>query len=224
MKIIIENTKFSYDIGCKLLKLKYEKSPFKELDDIWNNIVPMTFKEIAQIENLEGRRVGIMCLGLERLAKQIKPKLIDTKTVKKTTTWINAKGEIETTNFNDTYELYEVDGSNFNNGLARYQKMQNSYYVKLKDTSTDRFYFIWVNLNDVYTTNNDNRYGFSIDKVNAIEAIAWTIQTNVPKGNIEKILRQGDCILIKPKGTYKPLDSARHLTEKEYHNLLIAES
>ena len=94
----------------------------------------------------------------------------------------------------------------------------------MKDTSTDRNYFIWINPNSIYQTNNNERYGYNIKKINAIQCIAWTIQTNVPIGNIEKILRQGDCILIKPKGNYKPLDSARHLTENEYRTLLVAES
>lgn len=225
MKIVIENTKFGYDIGCRLLKLKHENSPFKDLEDIWNDIVPLTFKEIAQMENLEERRIGIMYLGLDRLVKEVEPKLIDTKTIKKTTTWLNAKGVIETTNFDDTYELYEVNGDKFSDGIKNdWQKMKNSYYVKLKDTSTDRNYFIWINPNSVYTTNNKERYGFDIKKINAIQCIAWTIQTNVPIGNIQKILRQGDCILIKPKGKYEPLSEARHLTENEYRTLLVAES
>jgi hypothetical protein len=96
--------------------------------------------------------------------------------------------------------------------------------VKLKDTSTDRNYFIWVEPQSVYNTNNENRWGYDIKKINAIQCIAWTIQTNVPQGSIEKIIRQGDCILIKPNGKYEPLDSARHLTEKEYKELLVAES
>jgi hypothetical protein len=224
MKIIIENTKFPYDIGCRLLKLKHENSPFKELEDIWNDIVPLTFKEIAQFENLEERRVGVMCLGLDRLVKEVEPKLISKKTVKKSTTWVNAKGVIETSKFNDTYELYEVNGDKFSEGLESYQKMQNSYFVKLKDTSTDRNYLIWVEPRSVYETNNKERYGFDINKINAIQCIAWTIQTNVPIGKIEKILRQGDCILIKPKGKYEPLTTARHLTENEYNTLLVAES
>jgi hypothetical protein len=55
-------------------------------------------------------------------------------------------------------------------------------------------------------------------------AIAWTITTNVPQGNIEDIIRQGDCILIKPQGKYEPLNRARHLTEVEYKTLISAES
>lgn len=225
MKIIINNTQFSYDIGCRLLKLKHDVCPMSELEDIWDDIVPMTFKEIAMFKNIEERRIAILCLGLERLISEVKPKLIDTKTIKKTTTWVGNDGELIKMKFNDTYELYEVDGEYLNEGLnSKWNKIDNSYYVKLKDTSTDRNYFIWIEPRSVYLTNNENSYGFKIEKINAIQSIAWTIQTNVPVGSIEKIIRQGDCVLIKPKGKYTPLSSERHLTEKEYRKLIVAES
>jgi hypothetical protein len=226
MKIVIENTAFPYDLGCRLLKLKHESCPFPQLEDIWNDIVPLTFKEIAQLENLEQRRIGVFCLGLERLIKEVNPKLIDKQTLKKSTTWVNEKGELVEKKFNDTYELYEVSGDYFNNGLEKsWQKMPNCHFVKCKDTSTNREYLIWVNANEVWRTNKkDSDWSFDVEKVNAVDCIAWTIQTNIPHGNIEKIIRQGDCILIKPKGKYEPLERTRHLTSKEYKTLLVAES
>jgi hypothetical protein len=224
MKIIIENQEFSYDTGCRLLKLKNDVCPFSSLEDIWNDIQPLTFKEIAELPNLEQRRVAMVCLGLERLVKEINPTLLNKKTLKKTTTWVNDKGELVTKKFNDTYELYEVNGSYFSNGLSNsWQKMQNSHYVKFKDTSTDREYMIWVDLQDVYRTNNESRWDFKPEKVNAIQAIAWTIQTDISVDNIDKIVRQGDCIMIKPKKS-KGKTNVRHLTEKEYKELLVAES
>ena len=230
MKIIVENTTFPYDLGCRLLKLKNGNvCPFPQLEDIWNDIEPITFKEIAKLENLEQRRVGIVCLGLEKLIKEVKPKLLNKQTIKKTTTWINKNGDLENKTFDDTYELYQVDGSYFSEGLEQFQRMGDSYFVKCKDTSTDREYLLWVDLLNVYITNNAENgkfgYGFATNKVNAIQCIAWTIQTNIQEGNIEKILRQGDCILIKPKDkSVAVLNEARHLTEKEYRNLIVAES
>lgn len=230
MKIVVENVMFPYDLGCRLLKLKNGNvCPFPQIEDIWNDVQPLSFKEIAKLENLEQRRVGIVCLGLEKLIKEVNPKLLDKQTIKKTTTWINKKGELENKTFDDTYELYEVKGSYFSEGLEKYQRMEDSYFVKCKDTSTDREYLLWVDLRNVYTTNKpkDDTYGynFEVGKVNAIQCIAWTIQTNIAKGNIEKILRQGDCILIKPKNkSVAVLEEPRHLTEKEYRNLIVAES
>ena len=232
-QIYIDNQAFDFDIGVKLAKLKYDTCPFDEVADIWNDIVPFEFKDIKQLTSIEQRRIAISILGIERVVKQVDPKLIDTRTIKKSTTWINREGKLETVDFKDTYELYEValnklfDGASDRWGQTRRDRSASVHYVKFKDTSTDREYFIWVDAQSVYRTNNQDveRWNIPQDfKINAIQAIAWTIQTNLPIGFIDKIIRQGDCILIKPKNKTKGEDIARHLTEKEYRDLLVAES
>lgn len=228
MKIVIENVSFPYDMGCRILKLKHEHSPFEQLNDVWNDIVPLSFQEIAQIENLEQRRVGIVCLGLERISKEVKPKLINRETIKKVSNFIDRDGNLVNEEFSDTYELYEVKGKEFGITKNSWQKMDDSYFVKFKDTSTDREYMIWVDLESVAKANFKESFYFSEEikqKINAIQCIAWTMQTNVPIGQIQEIVRQGDCILVKPKSDdVKLLNSPRHLTEKEYRTLLVAES
>lgn len=225
MQIVVDNHKFDYDMGCRMLKLKHgENCPFPELEDFWADIKPLTFAEIAKLPNLEERRVGINCLGIERLVAEINPKLVDKQTIKKTTTWVDTDGLHVSRQFADTYELFEVDGDIFNEGLESWRKMRNAYYIRCKDTSTDREYLIWVDVESVYRANNDSGWFRDINSINAIQCIAWTIQTDVPKDSIEKILRQGDCILIKPKGVYVPLTTPRHLSEQEYRELLVAES
>lgn len=233
MKILINNVSFDYNTGCRLLKLKYDECPNTiDLQDIWEDIVPMTFKEIATtLKNIEQRRVAIQCLGLERLTKEVKPVLINTKSIKKTTAWVNPNGELVTKKFTDTYELYKVKGEMINQGIEgnRWDKLNDVHFVKCKDTSTDRDYFIWVDAQSVYQVNNDRKWLSSDEdygvQINAIQAIAWTIQTNVAKDNIEKIVRQGDCIMIKMKKSPGNTDVGfRHLTEVEYLELLVAES
>lgn len=230
-KLVLDNVTFDFDLGCKIARLKYKECPeqFSSLSSFWNDIVPATFSDIAQLPNLEQRRIGIKALGLERLISEVKPKLLNSTTLKKSTTWVNENGELESFEYNDTYELYEVKGEVFSQGLDRHQTMQDCHYIKCKDTSTDREYLIWVDLRSVFETNKDkfNDSWFDqkhIKKINSIMAIAWTITTNVPQGHIEDIIRQGDCILIKPKGDYEPLGRPRHLTEDEYKTLLSLES
>lgn len=222
-QIIIDNLRFSYDIGCKVLKLKHKDCPFDELLEVWDDIQPITFAEIAKnIPNLENRRVAIKYLGIEKFYQETNPILVDESTLEKTSTWINKDGVLETVSFKDTYRLYKVSGSVWAGDVMT----EDVYMVKCKDTSTDREYFIWVDIRSVHMTNK-GYWSFSraeIQNINAIEAIAWTIQTNVPNGEIEKIVRQGDCILIKPKKDAKFLSVNRHLTEKEYINLLSLES
>lgn len=225
-KIIISNVPFPFDLGCKVLKLKEAECPFDELSDFWNDITPLTFKEIAMLENLEQRRIGIEHLGIDNIISEVNPILLDKTTLKKTTTWINELGVEETINFDDTYELYKVS----NNVLlsqepSRWQKETFSYYVKFKDTSTDREYLIWVDLRSVFSNNYEGwKNDDEIEKiVSAIDCIAWTITTNVAEGNIKRILRQGDCVLIEPKKD-RIFGGVRHITKEEYNTLLEVES
>jgi hypothetical protein len=229
MKIIIENTRFDYNIGCRLLKTKYRNVPFKGLEDIWEDIVPISFKEIvSEIQNIEQRRIAVGCLGLENIYKEVNPTLIKSETISKETFWVGENGELIKKNFEDTYELYEVKGNVWGEGTDfGWRNPNNVHFVKCKDTSTDREYFIWVDAQSVYRTNNKDKWLSSSEnfgeKITPIQAIAWTIQTDIKEGGIEKIVRQGDCVLIKKKKKCEN-GSVRHLTEKEYRTLLVAES
>jgi len=229
MKIIIENTRFDYNIGCRLLKTKYRNTPFNGLEDIWEDIVPITFKEIAtEIQNIEQRRIAVGCLGLENIYKEVNPTLIKSETISKETFWVGENGELIEKKFKDTYELYQVNGNDWGEGAEfGWRKPENVHFVKCKDTSTDREYFIWVDAQSVYRTNNKDKWLSSSEdfgsKITPIQAIAWTIQTDIKEGGIEKIVRQGDCVLIKKKKKCES-GSVRHLTEKEYRKLLVAES
>jgi hypothetical protein len=229
MKIIINNVEFPFNEGCRLLKLKYDKCPMKEIEDFWEDIVPMNFKDIAvSFTNTEQRRVGILCLGLEKLVSEVNPRLIKSETIKKETTWVDENGVLQNHKFNDIYELYEVDGSIWGENERKWN-IRNVHYVKCKDTSTDREYFLWVNAQDVYSANDtrESRWYSSNENygnlITPIQSIAWTIQTDIKEGGIEKIIRQGDCIMIKKKPNAKKGD-VRHLTEKEYLTLLKEES
>lgn len=223
MNLIIENLKFDFEVGCKILKCSGGDCPINGLEDKWDSIVPITFKEIAEITNTELRRIAFKRFGLERLISEVNPVLVDTQTISKTTTWTNENGIEETITFADTYELYKVDSE----VLFPNQRwgVDDVYYIKCKDTSTEREYLIWVNVNGVFRANNTDRgWVSSSDKdLNAINCIAWTIQTNVPIGKIETIVRQGDCILVKPTDDER-LDLPRHLSGKEYLELLELES
>ena len=224
-EIVIDNQKFDFNTGVRLLKLKHTECPFEQLSDFWDEIVPLTFKDIAQFENLEKRRIGINHLGLERLIESVKPTLVESKTLKMSTSRIDTNGELVEHQYDDTYELYSVSKDYFNEGITGWNKMRDDvYYVKCKDTSTDREYLIWVDADSVNLTNGGSRWDTSNEHLNAINAIAWTIQVDVAKGDIDKIIRQGDCILVKPKPDAEMLGSPRHLTGEEYLSLIVAES
>ena len=216
MKIIVNNVEFPFNEGCKLLKLKHGSSsvcPFKEIEEFWNDIEPLTFREIITIfKNVEQRRIGLLYLGLENLSKEIKSTLVSSETISKKTTWTNKEGFVKSVHFDDKYELYAVSGEE----LLGDPSLTTFHYVKFKDTSTDREYLLWIDYYHIYRLKN-------YQDVTAIDAIAWTIQTNLKEGGIEKIIRQGDCILLK-KNKNSHICTVRHLTGNEYRSLLVLES
>jgi len=230
---IIDNQSFDYDEGCRLAKMKYRQCPdFFPAKDIWDDIEPLKFSDIAKWENLEKRRIGMLYLGIDALVKEVNPKLLNKTTLKKNTTWINSKGVLESVNFKDTYELYKVDGKHFTDSRNAWRRTANDcHYVKCFCSSTKREYLIWVDIRSIYNT----KYGDGASNfrdiadmeagIDAVDAIAWTITTNLPKEYIEKIIRQGDCVLIKPtEGKRLRLENPRHLTSEEYNEFLVAES
>jgi hypothetical protein len=230
MKIVINNQEFDYNTGCGLLKLKYGDTPFKGLEDIWDDIKPLTFKEIARnVTNIEARRVAIACLGTERLVEEVKPKHIKSETIAKKTMWITQSGELVERYFDDTYSLYRVSADDL---FGKNSRQGDCYYVSCKDTSTDREYILWVDFSGVAMTKGLSVWNMGqkdIEKnVSPIDCVAWTIQTDIPEGDISYIIRQGDCILVRPKDGKKTprlsFGRFRHLTGHEYRNLLIAES
>jgi hypothetical protein len=220
--LIIEGERFTYEQGLKILKCRFKESPFVELKSSWSKIKPITFKEISAFKNMENRRVAMLFFGLDRLYKEINPTLIDSQKVTKTTTWVDSKGELEVKQFEDTYDLYEVSEKTIMGNS--YEGKGKVHFVKFKDTSTDREYLLWVNVKEVFKVNFP-RQKFSQGKVNAIQAIAWTIQTDVKKDKIQEILRQGDCVLVRPTDSNpSSLGELRSLSEKEYNQLIVAES
>jgi hypothetical protein len=222
MKCVIESRVFPFEVGSRLLKLKYDKCPddFVELKDIWDTIEPMDFGDIITMSgNVEDRRVALSCYGIERLVKNVRPTLLDSQSITKKTTWVDSDGVLQEKEYVDTYELYSVAGSHL------HLRDSDTYtYVSCKDTSTDRQYLLWVDAGNIARVNNVRNPWITPEKyINAVQAIAWTIQTTLAMGSIKKIIRQGDCILVKPTKNPSLVD-VRHLTENEYRTLLVAES
>ena len=223
--VIIEGQSYKWGLGLKILKSSKKLEDFtatrmKEvLTPIWDSIEDLTFKEISMLENIEQRRVALKYFSLERLQKEIEPELVSREDIPKTTTWITEDGEMETFEYIDEYRLYKVKSEVlFGKQQTSWGRRPDFHYVDFKDTSTDRRYMIWVDLPSVINTNNIKE-----SECNAIHAIAWTITTNVPYGEIIEIIRQGDSIQIKTNSSER-LSEPRHLTGEEYLKYLTIES
>lgn len=238
MKVIIENKLFPLHAGVRLLKTIHSECTFPELAEIWDRIEPLSFAEIHHhFKDIDQKRIAFRCLGLERFISDVKPQLVSKETVEKTTIWVEPDGSLKTYSYSDTYELHVVRWIN----LYGYKDPTevplefkvNNYFVKCRDTSTGEENVLWVDIADVYRTNLADYTGKiagsgtkkSLEEiVNPIEAIAWTIMTDIPKGNIKRIIRQGDCILIQPIYKRYYVTEPRHLTGQEYRTLMYGEA
>ena len=188
------------------------------------NVEPITFEEISMLRNIEQRRIAIKHFGTEKLIADINPELVSAEVLNKSLTYVGDDGISNTINIEDTYELYKVSAEKLFGKQGSH--LRDEYYVKCKDTSTDRDYIIWVDVESVARANNISVWGLrdGTSKIDAIQAIAWTIQTDVKEGNIRQIIRQGDCVFVEPIDTTVDTGLMRSITKEEYINLLKTES
>lgn len=197
-------------LGLKILKKKYGKFPRgkrlpKELKEVWDRIGEIEFAEVAKVQNVEARRIAFSYMGTDQIFNCKGVKLEKAEVIKRKTSWINWEGVVEEFEYDDKYELYSVPTSELfperNSGVSL-------KFLKMKDTSTNREYIIWVPTSTKCP----------------IEGVAWTITVPFAKGDIEFIIRQGDCILVYPKAGAEPLKRMRHLTKEEYLELIKIQS
>ncbi len=242
LRVVISGFSFPGETGLRILKLRNETCPFPAWQEAWEVLASLTFREITErIKDIERRRIAISFLGMERMMAQVESKKISEETIEKLTTWVDTHGQLKEHRYSDTYSLHRVSWKTLYGDLSaetlrRLNQNQlqtmNQHFVKCNCTSTGNDYLIWVDLRQVYQTNHpeedqEKMQNISLRRiekmVDPVEAIAWTFETQLAKGSIEAIIRQGDCILMRP--SIDPiLKQKRHLTGEEYRTLLRSES
>jgi|GEM_PF-1238381 len=242
MKAIIDKTEFPAEIGKRILKAKHGRCIVPALEKEWDAIPDLTFASIVkELSDTDHRRIAFKYLGLQRMLAELKPKLVSTETLRKTALWVGPDGSLVRKDYDDTYELHRVDWCDLYIGVSTdnmtrpmlRELQQDRHFVKFRDTSTGREYVIWVDIRSVLANNPDAIGEGGViplikrkmePLVNPIMAIAWTIRTDVETGGIQRIVRQGDCVLVRKRPGAAKLSQPRHLTEQEYRTLLSDES
>jgi len=236
--IVSNRTGFTLSEALSLWKAKYSdiKDLKKEMiihesledfgnfiEEMWDSINPATVQEALAKENAEERRVYFDCIGVQELFKQLEPTLRDRQVITKKRTKWDDEGNDVVYEFEDVYELYEINGSKMFE-TDRWGRTPNSVFaVRCWCTTTNREYWLYVPreaaLGSNWWNDDDER-----NKPDAIRAIAWTIRVDVGEDQIEKLYRQGDIIVAKLKEGATPIGHFRHLTKEAYLEKMYSET
>jgi len=241
----IVNNRSGFDLttALKLWKTKYaddyrdfqkEVITHESLNDFdqfvqecWDKIEQVTVEEALKIENTEERRTYFDAIGIEKLFKSLKPKLLDKQAIKKSRVKWDEEFNEYTHEFEDIYELYEIEATKmFSKDRWGNAPTQNIYAVRCWCTTTNREYWLYVPREAALGATWWNRDSED-SKPDAIRAIAWTVRINVPEENVEKIYRQGDIIVAKMKDSAKATEttfSPYHLSKENYLSLMYSET
>jgi hypothetical protein len=240
----IVNNRSGYDLttALRLWKTKYQDDyrdfqkdvitheSLKDFDafvqECWDSVVPVTVEEALQLENTEERRTYFDAIGIEKLFKSLEPKLLDKQTIKKSRTRWNDEFKEYTHEFEDVYELYEIDGKKLYNQDRWGNSPEPVFAVRCWCTTTNREYWLYVPkeaaLGSRWWSSEPEK-----EQPDAIRAIAWTVRIDVPEENVEKIYRQGDIIVAKMKSKSKLTESTfrpYHLSKEQYLSLMYSET
>ena len=192
------------------------------IEEMWDSIEPATVEQALARENAEERRVFFDCIGVQRLFKQLEPTLRDRQVIKKKRTKWDDNDDPYQYEFEDIYELYEIDGLKMFE-TDRWGRTPNPVFaVRCWCTTTNREYWLYV---DNEAATGERWFSPGDDaKYDAIRAIAWTIRVDVSEEQIEKLYRQGDIIVAKLNDTAQPMTFFRHLSKEAYLEKMYSET
>lgn len=189
--------------------------------EMWDDVLPVTVKEALATDNTEIRRIYFDCIGVAKLFKELEPKLRDRQVIKKKRHKWDEDNKEDLYEFEDVYELYEIEGTKLYNKDSFGREPNPVYAVRCWCTTTNREY--WIYVNQEAATGERWWYAGSAEsyKYDAIKAIAWTIRIDVT--NPEKIYRQGDIIVAKLSSDSEKTNPY-HIDKKQYLELMYSET
>lgn len=181
-------------------KFKHFVISVEELKRVWESTEPMGAKRALRYNNMERRMVALRYIGAQGLINELGGYMIDRQTVRKKQKKVIYKGkdqrdkirdrnpdnyETIDVEYEDTYTLYriEVDKIVTRPRFLNFEQ-QYIYVCSMKDTSTERQYYIFV----------DPEYG---EKEDAILAISSTLRTVGDDGKISQPLSKQEYLKLK---------------------------
>lgn len=187
------------------------------VEEMWDGIVPVSVQEALKEKNTEKRRVMFDCIGVAKLFAALEPELIDRQILSKQRTRWDERNNPYPHQFEDVYELYQIDGEKLFDTESRWSKPEPVYAVRCWCTTTGREYWIYVPKAAALT----KKPGEFIEQADAITAIAWTIRIDIT--NPKRIFRQGDIIVAEESEDSRQAEPY-HLDKDQYIKLLFSET
>jgi hypothetical protein len=187
------------------------------VQECWDKVTPVTVEEALKISNQEERRTYFDAIGIEKLFKELEPTILDRQVIKKKRTKWDDNNDPMEYEFEDVYELYEIEGCKMFDADRWGNPPSNVYAVRCWCTTTNREYWLYVPREAALGNRWDNN-----GKPDAIRAIAWTIRLDVE--DPERIYRQGDIIVAKISKKTTENGFFRHLTKDNYLKLMYSET
>lgn len=186
------------------------------VEEMWDDILPITTEEALREQNMERRRAMFDCIGVSNLFKALKPQLLDKQIINKVRTRWDERNHPYEHRFDDTYELYKIEGHKLFKQVNEWRTPDPVYAVRCWCTTTNREYWIYVP--------EDAAFGedpFADRVPDVIKGIAWTIRINIT--HPQRIYRQGDIILVQESEQSKEVEPY-HLSKKQYLSLMYSET
>lgn len=197
------------------------------VQECWDGIKPVTVEEALQVANTEERRTYFDAIGIEKLFKSLEPKLLDSQVLKKKRQRWDDEFNEYTHEFEDVYELYQIEGTKLYDADRWGNDPRPIYAVRCWCTTTNREYWLYVPREAAVGQQWWSRDEGNEAKADAIRAIAWTVRLDVPIGHVDRIYRQGDIIVAKIKAEIDASTTSAlpyHLSKEDYLQLMYSET
>lgn len=188
------------------------------INEMWDSIEPLTVTEALTENNSEKRRVMFDCIGVTKLFAQMEPTLLDRQVITKERTRWDEQNRPYKKTYDDTYELYQIDGEKMFGPDQNGRSANPVYAVRCWCTTTGREYWIYVPEEAAMGVRSWQRKDAVPD---AVRAIAWTIRIDIK--NPSRIYRQGDIIVVEEDEQSSRVEPY-HLSKEQYLELMFSET
>jgi hypothetical protein len=183
---------------------------FRILEPKWEEVKPLTYKDIFTIKDWALRRFCFNYIGVSEMMKALEATRIATEGIELNYYRYDENGNKVPFKKHNIYEVYEANVNKIQELRTWRNNERKIYAVKCWCTSTNHEHWLWI----------EEQYRH--DPLTAI-ASTFRIHENVIPF-IKRLKRQGDILICELRDEVIPEGDVRPLTKREYFRLLEVET